>query len=473
MKILFYLSIVFLFSCNDIARKAITSFAIVNGIDTIHLIVTDSTIEGIKPDTGNVINLVAKYTYKGNNQFEASGLIVDLSLTKSIQLKFSDGIVHNYKLKIKSLNGLPIIYINSPAISSKEVYVSGTIRVKGNLDFPDASYTTQIKGRGNTTWGLPKNPYKIKLDNKASILNMPADKEWALLANWFDKSLIRNDIAFELASRLNMKWVPKRRFVDVFLYGQYNGNYLLTETVKVSTDRVNINTMSAKKPTDTTEGFLVEADFRRDGLQVVTTTYGIPFVLNDPDSLSVFQQQYIKNRMQSIEDHISTYKDISQETDYDEVIKWVLVNDLMQNADAGMNSSCYFYKDNNGKINAGPVWDFDLSLGIYSANVPEGWFVNAGPWFGGLWLYQPSYRNRFKQIWNQYRKQISTIPYYIDSMANVIHRSEVANFKKWDILNTPLFQEPLEFNSYEGEVGHVRDFYSKRFTWMDNEINKQ
>lgn len=81
----------------------------------------------------------------------------------------------------------------------------------------------RIRGRGNATFGYPKKPYKIKLDEKSEILGMPSDKEWVLLANYCDKSLLRTSIAFKLSELMSMPWTPRTEFVELFLNGRYEG----------------------------------------------------------------------------------------------------------------------------------------------------------------------------------------------------------------------------------------------------------
>ena len=143
---------------------------------------------------------------------------------------------------------LPVLEIttdNAAPIVSLINYVSGSVSITPAPSGTDVAYsgTMQIRGHGNTTWLLPKKPYKLKLDSKASLLGMPAGKTWVLLANYDDKSLLRDQVAFEVGRRLGMAWTPNSRFVELFLNGQYEGNYQLTEEIKIDKNRVNIPEM--------------------------------------------------------------------------------------------------------------------------------------------------------------------------------------------------------------------------------------
>ena len=98
----------------------------------------------------------------------------------------------------------------------------------------------KIKGRGNSTWGLPKKPYKIKFDSKKSLMGFPADKEWVLLANYTDKTQLRNELAFFMGRISSFEYTPRTAFVEVIINGVYNGTYQLTEQLKISKNGLEI-----------------------------------------------------------------------------------------------------------------------------------------------------------------------------------------------------------------------------------------
>ena len=131
------------------------------------------------------------------------------------------------------LTNIPTIYINTiggAAITSKTVYVPGFLTVVGG-DSSDVRVndTIEIRGRGNSTWGAVKKPYRIKFNQKRHLLNMKDDaKDWVLLANYYDKTLIRNAVAFDIGHYIGMEFTPSIKFADVFLNNVYIGNYMVT-----------------------------------------------------------------------------------------------------------------------------------------------------------------------------------------------------------------------------------------------------
>lgn len=460
------------------SEKEMTSFSIISGRDTIKLNISDSTIEGIKPDTGQKKSMIALFSFKGKKvrigeSIQLSGETAnDFTSPLTYVVEAKDGSVKNYKIKLRSFTGLPILYITSPPITSKDDYVTGKLKIDGNIDYDKNSYSMQIKGRGNSTWGQPKNPYKIKLSDKAGLLGMPADKEWALLASWFDKSLLRNDIAFELSERLQMAWTPRRRLVEVFLNGEYNGNYLLTETVKTAKDRLNITIMNGKDPVDTLSDYLMEADWQRSGEQSFATNGDIRFSMKEPEMVTARQLDYITKQTQNLEDLMSITDDLSGMIDIDSWIKWTIVNEVMRNRDANLYGSCFFYRGSNKRLFMGPVWDFDLSSGGYAGNDPTGWYVTTASLIGGAFQYNALYRARFKEIWNTNRDQITTIIEYVDRQVEKVKYSQQQNEIKWPIMTSVLYDGQIINPNYTAEINYLRNWLAKRIQWMDNELNK-
>ncbi len=461
------------------AEKEMISFTVFYGKDSCKFTINDSTIEGVKPDTLGKENLVAAFTFKGT-KVTMSGIEQVSGLTENdfrkplmYTVTAADGSVKNYKVILKSFTGLPIIYINSPSITSREDYVNGTMTIYGNTDYEPAGYKIQIKGRGNSTWGHPKNPYKIKLSDKAGLLGMPADKEWALLANYFDKSLLRNDVGFELSGFMNMAWTPRRRFVEVFLNGAYNGNYLLTETVKTGKDRLNIDVMNDKDPADTLNGYLMEADWQQQATQTFVTPDIVKFSMKDPEVVTAPQLNYITKQMFNIELQVlDSVTDLSSFIDIDSWIKWTIINEVMRNRDATLYGSSFFYQGAHQKIFMGPVWDFDLSSGGYTDNTATGWYATTSKIVGFAFIYNQPYKSRFKAIWKTYKDKIASLPAYIDSQRKKLQLSQVQNYNKWPLMSTPVFEGQVVFQTYDQEVQNLRNFLTERISWIDKELNK-
>ena len=162
---------------------------------------------------------------------------------------------------------------------------------------------------------------------------------------------------------------------------------------------------------------------------------------------------------------------VSDVADIDSWIKWTIVEEVMRNRDGVLFGSDFLYKE-DGKFKFGPLWDFDLSSGGYEGNVPEGWYVNHGNIIGGLFQYHDYYRKRYKEIWNQYHGKITGILDYIDEQNAFLERSQKRNHERWQTIGTETYTGQVLNGSYNSEIQYLKNFLSKRISWMDAEINK-
>ncbi|MFD2873763.1 CotH kinase family protein [Mucilaginibacter ximonensis] len=412
--------------------------------------------------------------------------ITDYSKIVPYAATSSSGDTKLYKVIIRTFTGLPIFYINTSTgndVTSKDTYITGNLLIDANNGYKQdvTNMSMQIKGHGNSTWTLyPKKPYKIKLDKKQSMLGMGSAKDWILVANYNDKTLMRNKIAMELARRIKSDFAPESRFVEVLLNGKYWGNYLLTSDVEINANRVNISEMT---PDDVapniTGGFLVEEDYKLDAPVNWKSTQGVPFTVKDPNVLTNNQIAYIKNYMQATEDalYAGNWTDpnlgYAKYIDADSFMRWYAVNETVKNQDSWDFSSIFYYKDKNGKLGMGPVWDFDISAGNCDYSVskdPTGWYTRYGKWMIRLAL-DPAWNFKWRAMWKSMRiKEVQQMFTDIDNTATYLKLSQEQNFKRWPILNTYVYPNAVVLGSYDKEVAYMKDFITQRVAWMDANI---
>ena len=210
---------------------------------------------------GSVDQLVASFEYQGVSVLigdiaQESGITVnDFTDIVTYTVTNSDGDIENFTVDLTRFTGLPVVYLktdDSVAIDSKDDYVRGDTSIFGGRNFDDLEQVEmKIRGRGNSTWGLhPKKPFQMKLSDKAEFLGMPKDKKWLFLAEYLDKTMLRNKISFEMGYISNLDWTPQGRFAEVYINDQYNGTYNITQKVEESDNRVVLG--------DT--GYLLELD---------------------------------------------------------------------------------------------------------------------------------------------------------------------------------------------------------------------
>ena len=408
----------------------------------------------------------------------------------------------------KTFTSLPVLRISTKdaaPIVSREIYVGATFTLTNPAVAPDAAALNgKIRGRGHTTWGQIKNPYKIQFTDDAAyagipdFLGMKKTRNWALLADYFDRSLLRNKLAYSLGSSSvfsdGLKWTSAGQHVEVYLNDDYVGVYLLTEDIRIDPARLNIRKMSSS-PTgnDVDGGYLVEVDFRLDcfnqgdvNLQLVTPQ-GVPICINTPDESAITQSQlsFVKNLL------ITTEKDLyegnnTQRINLQSFVDWYLLNELFRNVDAAFGSSVYLWKDADSAanpqdrvLNMGPSWDFDRSAG--NVNYSDGWktegcYVN----HRGDFLLRPNWPNWLAQLstnpafvtlvisrWKQKRPALETfINASIDTYAARIDAAQQRNFARWPWL-APNLVNYYPFSSHTEEVAFLKSFLNDRMAWLD------
>ncbi len=375
--------------------------------------------------------------------------------------------------------GLPAIYLftDGKPIESKDEYVDGQITITNGLEGEVLfEGITEIKGRGNSTWGMPKKPYRIKLDEKTSLLGMPADKSWALMANYGDQSLLRNDVAFEVSRRLELEYTPRQRYAELFLNGEYMGNYTLTEHVKEGENRVPID--------EDNGGFIIEGDGYADQEPShFYTPRGMPITIKfpDEDDITPDEFQYIRNYVTSFENSLFIPGDGSEANyqpyfDLESFVNYYLVNEICGNSDMLWSMRMYKKSSQDSKIYVGPVWDFDLGfnndkrlgdsekkLMLTEAHEPRAWMNQL--------MNDPEFKKLVRNRWNEVKEKVQSIPEYVDEKAEQIKYSQIPNFQRWDILGTNINQSWYTGETHQDYVDFIRNYLTVRIDWLDGVIN--
>lgn len=466
--------------CND--GNNLVSFS-ANSVDAVRV---SSTVWTLKLPYGNSVSSV-KVTFKVS---EGSTLNVDgKPLTSGTStVKF------DRPLKVVVSNGgqnpdvsyviyphyskLPMVYMQSPSdITSKDQWVKKCELQIGNAgNYNIELEKVQLRGRGNSTWAYPKKPYAIKFDKRTSIMGMPEHKRWVLLANWLDKTVMRNGIAFEVARRLpGMEWTPRGTWVEVMLNGRFLGNYYLCEQIRVDENRVDIDEMDPSNISGEalTGGYLVELDtYFDEPYKFRTAVKGLPVNLKSPDeNVPNAQMKYIDNYFEKVENIL--YKngsgDIWKHIDMDSFIDWWIVNEVARNWEPNHPKSSYMHKKRSGLLYAGPVWDYDWATfqSVQSEPTSGPLIIRNGIWYDRLFGY-PEFVSRVKERWAKYKPVLESIPEdFIDPTYELIRESGEANAKQWPISQGVNSDYRMSFGE---AVSALRSFYVNRIKEMDRAI---
>ena len=382
---------------------------------------------------GGGVYLGAQEVVSGETEVDFSGPVV-------LTVRSKGGEEREYRVSLVSFTGLPVVYIDTGGIPvvSKEEYVAASLKIVDNNGLRPSSVfkgDVTIKGRGNSTWGMPKKPYRLKFGKKQSLLGEPKDKSWVLLANYMDNACgIRNATAYAIGRLSCLEFTPTTHFVDVFLNDRYNGTYQLCEHMKISEDRVNV----------TDEGYLLEAD-QLDRLSpddVYFRTERILMNIKDPDvEPGSPQYEWIRNYVNEAENALYGADFADPETGYakylnvDTYVDWYVISEITKTNDASLYTSCYMNIAPGGKLNMGPIWDFDICMGNTKWNGtdgrgPEGYWNRESPWFERM-LQDPAFVRKVKERIGYFKSNLAVILAQVDGEAAYAEASVVEDNRLW------------------------------------------
>ena len=389
--------------------------------------------------------------------------------------------------RLPQLTNLPTVSIHTldnqepyDKVNQIESYIS-IVSNDGHQLLQDTAFT---RLRGNASMDFPKKPYRIKFSHKHNVLDSPAKaKKWTLINNYGDKTLMRNQLAFELSRRLGMPYTPFCAYVDVVLNGEYKGCYQLCDQIQVHKQRVNIDEMTPRDNSGEalTGGYLIEADAYADRETSMFWSQkgtGVTIKSPDEDSITAEQKRYITDAYNRMENNWRQYLDMNT------FLRHFLVGEMSGNTDTYW--SVFFYKRRgNDTIFTGPVWDFDLAFDndsrIYPVNNKADYIYRSGGSTTGYMrqladqvaVYSAEGRAMLLSIWAEAREHGLTVENfleYIDTQSQMLEESQRLNFIRWPIMNQYVHQNARVWGSYAAEVENVRNFVSKRIPWMDNRL---
>jgi len=367
-----------------------------------------------------------------------------------------------------------------------------------------------IELRGASSQSYPQKPYAIETRNSdgsnlnISLLGLPEENDWVLLSNYNDKSFMRNILGYKMFEALG-HYAPRARYVEVFLNGNYQGIYLFGEKVKRDNNRVDIAKLKEddNEGEELTGGYIFKIDYWNNYDSWLSPyspinhpDFQVHFVYHDPgwDELTYQQKNYIKNYVTTFESSLysSLYTDPSSGyeayIDVESFIDYFIVSEISRNND-GFKKSRYFHKDKNGKLVAGPVWDFDWAWKninecyIFKATDGSGWSYkvnDCNPWVKSPgWMIRLFYDDNFRDQTNcRYVEARAGVLSddrlfgMIDSLYNELKVAQVRHFQKWNILGINVGAPEVDAQpaTYLGEVDKLRNWIQTRLNWLDKNM---
>ena len=350
-----------------------------------------------------------------------------------------------------------------------------------------------IEIRGHSTQMFNKKPYGFTTrlsdnisNNNVSLLGMPRENDWILNGMVFDTAMIRDYLCYNLSRQLG-NYASRTAYCEVMINNDFKGIYVLQEKIKADNDRVDVIkiTSSDNYLPNVSGGYITEAGGDPTDEEIAWTMYtwyGSPVnyvhELPKPENVTVWQTNYIRSQFENLEaiarnNAASLDRGFPSIIDVPSFIDHIIMNELASNPDA-YHISTFFHKDRNGKLRAGPIWDFDLTFGNdvffwgYDRSKPTGWHFeemeNDGSTFWRDLFYNSEFRCYLSKRWNELIQpdqplNYSRIEVYIDQIVSTIGEAVARDFARWG-----------KEENHQQHINDIKSFLVARIEWMTNNL---
>lgn len=420
-----------------------------------------------------------------------------------------------------SSSNLPLVIINTPnnqnipdepkLQASMKIIDNGLGNINHLTDFPNAyNKLIGIEQRGSSSGGFPQKSYGFETRNTDGsildtiILGMPMEHDWILYAPYNDKTCLRNNITYDLSSKMG-HYAAKSKLCELVVNGQYQGIYYLMEKIKRDQNRVDIAKLL---PTDNsgdelTGGYIFKID-KTTGNSNIAWTSNYPAADGSPinfqhhyptyDVITPQQNAYIHSYVDSFENALNGPNYTDPLIGYRKYIKhksfidFMLLNEISKNVD-GYRLSSFLHKEKNsngGELRMGPVWDFNLAwwnADYCNGNLSTGWAYEFGnvctggfqvPTWWEIFMSDPWFQEEVKCRWTSLRQGVLSrdfLFHFIDSVALYIDEAKDRHFEKWPILGTYTWPNPSPIPAdFAGEITALKQWIDDRTAWMDQNL---
>ena len=392
-----------------------------------------------------------------------------------------------------TLSCLPVVCLKTPAGQEigRTEYAGGTaVTILSTEGETLMQASAGVRGRGNSSWAYsPKKSYKVKFDVKQSPLGMKSNKQWALMANYLDSTMIRNPLAFWMAREIGkFDFVPEDKFVCVSLNGDNLGMYDLTETIRLGGHRVDVGD----------DGYLVELDgrlaYEPEDDQVIfytehqTSPFNVKDVLRGGEHIDIVEGDedyvYIRDRILEAEaalygenwlDPIEGYR---KYLDAQSFVEWYTINEIAMNTESDTWSSCYMHlpRSEGSRLKMGPIWDFDYSFGNrgfgkdsgYTPKELEEKYFNINHllprhygWYPRL-FEDPDFVQEVVDCMNRYYDRREEILDFLDDTVATTRKAMTATELRWGQLTGGSTDEKVIGEAFDREMAKLRAWLSTR-----------
>ena len=373
---------------------------------------------------------------------------------------------------------LPILYLSTDSgkpVTSRDEYVPGKLILDGK------EYTLGIHGRGNTTWRYyPQKGYMIKLDEPASLLGMINARKYVLVSSYVDRTFIRNCVAMDIASCMDhLEYTVKQQLVDVYLNNKYIGVYTFSEKIEPGQDKIDLladqgHPLAEPAPGDTP--FLLETGIDLFNYNV---TYGkdhfqtphsprLRFIYPEFEKANTEEAKFIMDYMAKVDTAFVNKSGWEDLIDVDSWVDWFIVMELCVNTDSALWRSTFLYRQENGLLKIGPVWDFDMAMGNFSYDNPTYRY-----WSSAEQVYDLAQNHYMTYLYRSDEFMLAVRERWDEKKEELLQTAfdSVDRYTEQVSLSRPQNDAVYGRSSKDAQALQLKDFLQKRYDWIDESIH--
>lgn len=426
-----------------------------------------------------------------NDSINGSDMSFTADLVNNTWFDYYDGYSRAIEQTPLDSSKFPIVKINTdeyemPNTHEKYVAQMGIINNSGKYNKPTDSFNNfsgriTIERRGESSSGFPKMSFNIETEDAdgnnldTALLGMPSDNDWVLFSAYTDKSFIRSELTFNLGRHLG-HYVPRTRYCELILNGEYVGLYIMMEKIKRGKNRVPVaKADSLDGPEDI--GYIVKYDKPNNAI--------IQYVYPKKDEITDPQKAYLQKFFKAYENIFKSPYFFDSQLGYkkfideNSLVDYIVINELAKNADSYLFST-FLYKDKESKdprLKFGPLWDYDLAYGntfFQEGYKTDGWqFAINGVLRIVQIMRDTNFVKSYESRWFSLRKtwlSDDSIMNTIDELTSNIYESRIRNYNVWHTLDKDLFYPVYQTRSYDEDIAQIKDWIVRRTTWIDANI---
>ena len=420
---------------------------------------------------------------------------------------------------VQRANDIPTVHFNSndgEAVNTRSTWFDGEFAIKGGLTDQNknnsfencpgvAPFEAEMRGRGNYSWSFSKKGFNLKFpnidnDGKYDLCGMGKSRKWALVANHYDRSLLRNSAANFVGEQMgNLEYTPKEVSVDLYVNGSYRGTYMLIERVNFEGGRLDEEELKSDDDTaafcsnlnhsDLSGSYLMEWDFRKGAYYNFTAGSRGWVGLKEPEdedycgNMGKRINEYVDIADRDLFDGSANDNDWMSSIDLDSAVDYYIAMEYLKPVDGQMWASVYMYKPRGEKIHFGPLWDFDLAMGsaTRAGNVASSssWYLrnplnisamqSDKTWFNRM-NENATFRAAVRERWNEVDQDINDVIAYLRQQEGLIDKSADDNYRKWSH-GSKISEYQVIKSSWGADVDHLVNFLDKRWIWMNGQLD--